>query len=115
MANKVVADCLAEKLKELHICGDSIVVLKGIPLSFVDISIEKINLSNLVANKLGYFMSIFGKRKFLSYEEFLLLADFVVLQYKEVILLNNNAYMDQYPVEEYFSNDVRSGLLNHYA
>lgn len=114
MADRVIATCLAEKLAELQIGSDSIIVLKGIPLSIVDTSVKKVNLSDVVSNKLGYFMSIFGKRKFLSYEEFLLLSDFVVSQYKEVVILNNNIYMEQYPVEECFCDAVRSGLLNHY-
>lgn len=114
MTYKAIDKRLAEKLAELQISNDSIIVLKGIPLSIVDTSVESINISDVVSNKLGYFMSIFGRRKFLSYEEFLLLSDFVVSQYKEVIILSNNIYMEQYPVEEYFSDTVRSGLLNHY-
>ncbi len=114
MTCKTIGKRLAEKLAGLQISKDSIIILKGIPLSIVDASVESINLSDVVSNKLGYFMSIFGRRKFLSYEEFLLLSDFVVSQYKEVVILNNNIYMEQYPVEEYFSDTVRSGLLNHY-
>lgn len=115
MASKVIAKCLAGKLEELNIDNNSIIVLKGIPLSAADASVERINLSDVVSNKLGYFMSVLGRRKFLSYEEFLLLSEFIVSQYKEIVILNNNIYMEQYPVEEYFSDVVRSGLLNHYA
>lgn len=43
-------------------------------------------------------MTIFGRRRFLTYEEFLLLADFIVTQYKEIYILNNNIYMEQFPV-----------------
>lgn len=114
MVSRVIQNRLAEKLAELHIGSDSIIVLKGIPLSAADPSVEKVNLSDIVSNKLGYFMSVFGKRKCLSYEEFLLLSDFVVSQYKEIFILNNNIFMEQYPVEECFSDDIRSGLLNHF-
>ena len=88
MANMVIANRIKEKIEELAADSNSIIVLKGIPLSIVDPSIGKVNLSDVVSNKLGYFMSIFGKRKFLTYEEFILLADFVVSQYKEVYILN---------------------------
>lgn len=115
MTNRVIKNSLARKLEELHIGSDSIIVLKGISLSMVDTSVERVNLSDVVSNKLGYFMSIFGERRFLSYEEFLLLSDFIVSQYKEIVILNNNIYMEQYPVEECFSDVVRAGLLNHYA
>jgi ATP-dependent DNA helicase RecQ len=90
MANRVIANRIEEKLRELHVDNNSIVVLKGIPMSVVDPDIDRINLSEVISNKLGYFMSIFGRRRFLSYEEFLLLSDFVVSQYKEIIILDNN-------------------------
>ena len=110
MKNNIVA-----KIEQLAADPNSIIVLKGIPLSIVDPDCEQIDLSGIVSNKLGYFMSIFGKRRFLSYEEFLLMSDFIVSQYKEIYILNNNIYMDQYPVEECFPADVRRGLLTHFA
>lgn len=114
MANRVIANCIREKIESLNIGNDAIVVLKGIPLSIVDDTVGRIDLSNVVTNKLGYFMSIFGRRRFLTYEEFLLLADFIVAQYKEVYILNNNIYMEQFPVEECFPAAVRTGLLTHF-
>ena len=59
-------------------------------------------------------MAIFGHRHFLTYEEFLLLADFIVTQYKEIYILNNNIYMEQFPVEECFPDAIRAGLLTHF-
>lgn len=115
MADRVIENRIKEKLAGLHIKDNAIVVLKGIPLSYVDDSVEKINLSDVVSNKLGYFMSVSGKRQYLSYEEFLLLSDFVVAQYKEIYILDNNIYMEQYPIEECFDDNTRAGLLNHYA
>lgn len=114
MANRVIANCIQEKIDSLNIGNDAIVVLKGIPLSIVDGTMGRIDLSNVVSNRLGYFISIFGHRRFLSYEEFLLLADFVVAQYKEIYILNNNIYMELFPVEECFPADVRAGLLTHF-
>ena len=115
MPNMVMANQIRFRLEELNIDSNAVVVLKGIPLSIVDPSIGKIDLGKVVENKLGYFMSVFGQRKFLSYEEFLLMADFIVSQYKEIYILNNNIYMEQYPVEECFNSTVREGLLTHFA
>lgn len=115
MANTVIANRIRDKIQKLDAAENSIVVLKGIPLQVVDSSAPKIDLGKIIENKMLYFMSIFGQRKVLSYEEFLLLADFVVAQYKEVYVLNNNIYMEQYPVEECFSDKTRAGLLNHYG
>lgn len=114
MPNMVIANQIKDKLETLDVDSNSIVVLKGIPMAIVDPEIEKIDLSKVVSNKLGYFMSVFGKRRFLSYEEFLLMADFVVAQYKEIYVLSNNIYMEQYPVEECFDTTVREGLLTHF-
>lgn len=114
MANSVIANCIRTKIESLNIGNDAIVVLKGIPLSIVDDTVGSIDLSSVVSNKLGYFMAIFGHRHFLTYEEFLLLADFIVTQYKEIYILNNNIYMEQFPVEECFPDAIRAGLLTHF-
>lgn len=115
MANTVLVNRIQEKIAKLDVAENSIIVLKGIPLQVVDSTVGKIDLGKIIENKMFYFMSIYGNRKILSYEEFLLLADFVVTQYKEVYILNNNLYMELYPIEECFSEKVRSGLLNHYG
>lgn len=114
MSNAVIFNKIQEKIQEIGIEEKAIIVLKGIPLSVVDDSVEKINLKKIVENKMGYFMSIYGNRKYLTYEEFLLMSDFVVSQYKYVYILNNNIYMEQYPVEECFPDDIRKGILNHF-
>lgn len=114
MSNAVIFNKIQDKIQEIGIEEKAIIVLKGIPLSVVDDSIEKINLKNIVDNKMGYFMSIYGNRKYLTYEEFLLMSDFIVSQYKYVYILNNNIYMEQYPVEECFPDDIRKGILNHF-
>ena len=115
MSNRAMKNNIVAKIEQLAADPNSIIVLKGIPLNIVDPDCQQIDLSGIVSNKLGYFMSIFGKRRFLSYEEFLLMSDFIVSQYKEIYILNNNIYMDQYPVEECFPADVRRGLLTHFA
>lgn len=114
MTNTILINRIKQKIKEIELDEKSIIVLKGIPISVVDNTIEKINLSQIIENKLGYFMKIFTNRKFISYEEFLLVADFAVAQYKQIYILNNNLYMQQFPVEECFDKEVRTGLLNHF-
>lgn len=114
MSNTVILNKIQEKIKAIDIDEKAIVVLKGIPISVVEDLEKKINLADVIENKMGYFMSMYGKRRFYTYEEFLLLADFVVAQYKYVYILNNNIYMEQYPVDECFSEEVRKGILTHY-
>ena len=114
MSGSIIINQIKDKMSTLNIDDKTIVVLKGIPVSAVDPEVDKIVLSDVVSDKMGYFMSIYGKRKFLSYEEFLLISDFVIAQYKEVIVLKNNLYMDLYPVENCFTNDVKNNLLAHF-
>lgn len=113
MGDSVIANQIKEKIKEINADDKTLVVLKGIPLSIVDSSIE-ISLNKVIENKMGYFMSIYGKRLYVSYEEFLLLADFMVAQYKEIYIINNNIYMRQYPIEDCFPYEIRRGLLAHF-
>ena len=56
MANCVIANCIRNKIESLNIGNDAIVVLKGIPLSVVDDTVETVDLSNVVSNKIGYFI-----------------------------------------------------------
>ncbi len=114
MSGAIIINQIRDKIKALNIGEKSVVVLKGIPVSVVDPEVNKIVLSDVVNDKMGYFMSIYGKRRFLSYEEFLLISDFAIAQYKEIIILENNLYMEQYPVDNCFTDDVKKGLLAHF-
>ena len=64
MSNAVIFNKIQEKIQEIGIEEKAIIVLKGIPLSVVDDSVEKIDLKKIVDNKMGYFMSIYGNRKY---------------------------------------------------
>lgn len=114
MANTVISNVIKEKIENLLVEDNSIVILKGIPLASVDPSAGRIDVTKAVENKMGYFMSIFNNRRILAYEEFLLISDFVISQYKMVYVLNNNIYMEQFPVEECFTAEIREGLLKHF-
>lgn len=104
-----------ERLHELEQMPNSIIVMKGIPMEAVypDYA-NNVNLETLVANKLVYFMKLISERSVITYEEFLLLYDFIVSQYSTVYVLNNNIYMEQYPLDLTISQSARQGLLNHF-
>ena len=73
-------------------------MLKGEPLNFV----EKNSREDLEAAKddpLNYFMRRkIGGRKIFSHEEFLLPGALISMQYDSVYVLNNNLFMEQYPI-----------------
>ena len=115
MANMALNRRIHEVLQDINIQGNSIIVLKGIPLDVVDSESEPIPIEEAVKNKLAYFLKIAGKRKFLRFEEFLLFNSFVLDQYETIYILNNNLYISQYPIDVDYSDEVRKGLITHFA
>lgn len=115
MANNVLNRKIQEQLSKISDSTNHIVVLKGIPMSAVDPSCELEPIEEAVKNKLSYFMKIFSKRKFLTFEEFIMLNSFILDQYENIYVLNNNLYMSQYPIDAVYSDEVRAGLLNHFS
>lgn len=93
---------------------NAIFVLKGIPLSLLESEIY-VSAADVVANRLAYFMKLSSSRKIISYEEFLLLSDLLLLQYNAIIIIDNNLFMNQYPIEEIFPRDIRESLLTHFS
>lgn len=117
MNYSVIVNKLKEKLEEISesMTDDSIIVLKGIPFSFIGQNIS-VSYDDIIKNKLGYLFALFNsKRKFILYEEFLLLSDFIKQQYKQIFIINNNLYMELYPINDYFSGEIKNGLLTHFT
>lgn len=115
MTNTVIKANIQKKLSEIQDLKNSIVVLKGIPLEIMDEeSVNTVNFESIVDNKLQYFFCIYGKRQFLTYEEYLLLSSFVIDQYKNIYVLVNNIYMDQYPLDIPAKSEIRQGLITHF-
>lgn len=96
--------------------NNTIIVLKGIQIGVIDPSIAgDINLEEISKDKLSYFFNITGKRNVITYEEFLMLRVFILAQYSKVIILNNNIYMNLYPIEQLFRDATKNGLLTHFS
>ena len=94
MNSDVIKSKIQDKLSEIQDLEDSIIVLKGISLDTIDMeNAKKINLEAVVKNKLKYFFDIYDKRKFLTYEEYLLLNSFLIDQYKKIYIFVNNLYI----------------------
>lgn len=58
MNKSIIINAINDKIKSLDIEKNSIIVLKGIPINVVASTMEKINLADIIDNKLKYFMSI---------------------------------------------------------
>ena len=117
MANSIIKQSINSKVNALGNSDNSIIVLKGIPLGVVDSEHAVVDVQKITKDKMGYyFMNIYNaKRKYISYEEFLLLRSFIVEQYKNIYILNNNLYINQYPLDISISDEVRRGILTHFT
>lgn len=114
MANGVLKNKIKEKIESLNLHERDICVLKGVPISLIDCNYE-INLTKIIADKFGYFMNIVNNRKYITYDEFMFLNDFIVAQYQNVYILNNNIYMKLYPIERQLPIEIENGLLYHFS
>ena len=56
MSNLIISNKVMDKLSEITLNDNSIVVLKGIPLYMLDKATGKIDLSKVIDNKFEYFM-----------------------------------------------------------
>ena len=115
MANEVLINKIRNKLAELSVSDRSIVVLKGIPMSTVSPETLVAPIDEVIKNKFMYFAGIMGNRKYLTFEEFLMLNSFVLSQYEHVYVLNNNLYINQYPIDASMTESTRNGLLTHFS
>ena len=117
MANSILKKSINDRLAEIGSDDNAIVVLKGIPMAAIDTENTIIDPEKITQNKMGYFFNNIysAKRKYISYEEFLLLRSFIVEQYKTIYILNNNLYINQYPLDIYLSDDIRKGILTHFT
>lgn len=99
--------------KKLPLESKSAIVLKGLP--FVDENFPQ-DLESAKENPIEYFFALVsGGRKFFTYEEFLLLGAFIFAQYDSVYVMNNNIFIEQYPIEATFGDATKKTLLEHFT
>lgn len=115
MSKAILINAINKKIEELNCVDNSVVILKGVPMSIVSPESEVAMVEDVIKNKLSYFMKIYGKRKFYTFEEFLMLNSFILDQYEKVFILNNNLYMNQYPIDAVFSQSAKNGLITHFS
>lgn len=92
---------------------NSIIVLKGIDIKlFYDITID---LNKILDNKLSYLFSLIkSERILILYDEYLALYNLITEQYNNVYIINNNLYLNYYPLNVNIEEKQLYGLLNHY-
>ena len=112
---EIIFDRLCKQIRNIT-QDKSIFVLKGVPLSFVGDENFPEDLERAVDNPLRYFLELTTSgRRFLMYEEFLLLNAIIFMQYNDVYVLNNNLFINQYPIEFKLSKTTKKILLEHFT
>ena len=92
----------------------SIIVLKGIDITLYYKQVI-VDLDELLKNKLSYFMKIsMDGRRIITYDEYIALYDLVLLQYKKIIIIENNLYINFYPLQVRVSDKKLKALLAHF-
>lgn len=103
-----------QKVRE-YLGQDGIIVLKGVDISkfYSDLVID---IDKILNDKLAYFFEIYKMgRKIITYDEYLALYDFVVSQYKKIIILENNLYIHYYPLTAKINEEKIRELLCHFG
>ena len=109
-----IKEYVREKIRNYSTDDMVIVVLKGIDITIYDEQI-RVNMDEVLEDKLRYFMTINQNgRKVITYDEYLALYDFVLMQYKSVIILENNTYFNYYPLRVKIATQKLNALLCHY-
>ena len=115
MIKTILKNKISNIRKQIQPQEKCIFVLKGIPISLIEPDCYIESVEQIRIDKMAYFMKIYSNRKFLTYEEFLMLYPFVLAQYEKIYVLVNNIFMNQYPITEEYSERVRAGLLTHFS
>ena len=88
-------------------------VLKGYPIE--PYGGIRVNMADVISNKLGMLLQLSSMEcQIISFDEFICLYEFLNLQYKKIIILENPEYMNLYPVNVNINEDISRSLLNHF-
>ncbi|MGL5411351.1 DEAD/DEAH box helicase [Cetobacterium sp.] len=109
---KNIKKILKDIISKLEISKEQLVVIKG----FDRLTIErKIEASKIISNKMGYFLSeIYNKKTIITYDEYLMLYPIINMQYNKIIILENNIYMNYYPLNIIIDSNIIKELEDNF-
>jgi len=103
---------LSNFIKENNNSG-TLFVIKG--YDFSELGFEKIKLSSVINNKIDRLLSVSQSEiKVISFEEFICLYNFAVEQFKQIYIIENQAYQYFWPVNCDIDEGFIESLLKHY-
>lgn len=107
-------EIINKKIEEITESGQ-LIVLKGFS-NFEEISGRKnVDLNEIINDKMGYYLKNFYNDNYvISYEEYLSLYSFFRMQNKKITILENNIYINLYPLIVPMLEETKDKLLNHF-
>ena len=107
-------EIINKKIEEIRESGQ-LVVLKGFS-NFEEISGRKnVDLNEIINDKMGYYLKNFYNKDYvISYEEYLSLYSFFSMQNKKITILENNIYINLYPLIVPMLEETKDKLINHF-
>ncbi len=88
-------------------------VLKGLPVEWL--GLEKFSIDTTVSNKIGRLGEIVAMRtSVIAFDEFVCLYRFLLLQFREIHIIENPLYWNYYPIDVVLGDEIREQLVNHF-
>ena len=103
-ANEIISNIKKE--------STSLIVLKGIDLDYI--GSNKVDLEKYMDNKFMYLDYLRNTNNIISYDEFVYFYEAISLFYKKIYVVDNNIYINFYPINVNLSNQKLNMILSHY-
>ncbi|CEO35453.1 helicase domain-containing protein [[Clostridium] sordellii] len=103
-ANEIISNIKKE--------STSLIVLKGIDLDYI--GSNKVDLEKYMDNKFMYLDYLRNTNNIISYDEFVCFYEAISLFYKKIYVIDNNIYINFYPINVNLSNQKLNTILSHY-
>lgn len=105
----IVSRYLNKRVDKLINKTEGIIVLKGCSAYN---NISEVNLSSVINDKMGYFLNhVYSKKRVISYDEYLVLQPIINMQYSKITILENNLFINLFPLTLSMDEDIKEKLL----
>ena len=108
-ANQQILDTVNAYMNQ----AGTLIVLKGIDINLVHPELV-VDMDVLLENKLQYLFGVAGSRQVITYDEYLALYDFVVSQYQQIVIIENNLFINYFPLQVKLSEQRLTDLVTHF-
>lgn len=109
---EVLKNKFKEIINSVNKKSTDIIVVKGIDLDII--GLEKIDLEKYIDNKFMYIDYLRESNNIISYDEFVCFYEVISLLYKNIYVIDNNLYINFYPINVNLSDEKYNMLIYHF-